>query len=166
MGKNNTCIAFTVFVLSLLTGSLHGQEIKRSTVSSTGTTVQSDDIKISQTVGQGSMHTIISADGVALRQGFQQPFTLRSGVSNREITITIFPNPNNGVFNFATSLGRDENFTYRILDANGKHIQSGSGEGHNLQVIRMPGETSAGTYLMHISTPEGYSGEAKIVVSH
>ena len=166
MKKKNTYSLLILSAITTLSSSLYGQEIKRSTTSAAGTTLQSDDLKLSQTVGQGSMHTVISTNGVALRQGFQQPLTLRSGVSNKEITITIFPNPNNGVFNFATSLGREEAFTYRILDATGKHIQSGSGEGHNLQVIHMPGETSAGTYIMHISTPDGYSGEAKIVVSH
>ena len=142
------------------------QEIQRSSINSSGSSVSSNNLYLSQSIGQSSVVGTKSSDQTAIRQGFQQPVTLSNGKVSKNIQLTIYPNPNHGTFYLTTNLERNEEYKFIIYDLNGKLITSGDGVGGIENKIELHDTTQAGSYYLTLTTEEGLSGQAKIIVTH
>ena len=70
-----------------------GQTILRSSINCLGNSSQNENILFRQSVGQPS-NTTTFANGITLRQGFQQPINLSVNIFQTEkINISLYPNP-------------------------------------------------------------------------
>ena len=77
-----------------------------------------------------------------------------------DLTITLFPNPSNGVFHFYTDLDANIEFHYYITDTKGTLVNIGSAAGSqtvNINISHM----ANGIYYLNIVTSKG-SGFFKI----
>lgn len=140
------------------------QSIKRSSIGSIGNSSNSKSIKLSQSIGQNSVHEKIENKGVILRQGFQQPESRTSNKVSNKIDMHIFPNPNEGNFTAILGLARDENFNYTITDSQGRIIQESVKTNTIENDFSFHASTQKGTYVLRITTKDGKFGQAKIVV--
>ena len=151
-------------ILLLLTSTVQSQEIRRSSISSAGNTSSKNGVYLSQSVGQSSVYRTSGNSETELRQGFQQPLELRSGNTSSIIYITLFPNPNQGIFEFATDLSRETSFTFTIVDMQGKLLADGKGQGGTIQQVQLPEGTVSGMYHLYIQTASKLSGSTEIQV--
>jgi len=168
MNKLGKLSGYSLLFINLffLSGILNAQEIKRSSINSAGNTSSNSGVYLSQTIGQSSVHQKATKDGVELRQGFQQPITLKGKNDSKTIQLLIYPNPNNGSFYLNTDLGRNSSFSFVIYDQNGKLMTEGNGIGGVEQLITMPNEPESGGYHLHLYTLDGMTGNTKIIVTH
>ena len=143
-----------------------GQEIQRSSINSAGSSSSSNNLYLSQSIGQPSVVGSLSTDKTLVRQGFQQPVLLSNGKVSKNIQLTIYPNPNHGTFYLSTNLGRNEAYHFIIYDLNGKLITSGDGIGGIENKVELNDATQSGSYYLNLTTEEGLSGQAKIIVTH
>ncbi len=160
-GLSGLCLLFTLLTISFG----YSQEIARSVISPYGTSGSTNGIYLSQTAGQASAYTTSGDDKTTLRQGFQQPLMLASGAESQLITITVYPNPNNGSFSFAADLPRDDTFAYSIHDGAGKDLYSGKGNGQEECFVTLSEATASGTYYIRVQTGK-LSGSTEIIVIH
>jgi hypothetical protein len=139
----------------------NSQTIGRSTISSFGSSNTNNGILIHQTVGQPALTTYeTQGDGFYLRQGFNQPLSLR--MKNNDLTIELFPNPNNGQFSFKLSKATDEEFNYVLYDMTGKLILEGNASGNQLVQLYVE-KVSAGVYHLQIAQ-EKRNASFKVII--
>ena len=158
-------VIITLFICLILNYSVHAQEIKRSSINSIGTSSSSENIRISQSVGQAGVTGTAVSNSTTMRQGFQQPFILTSENESREIQITVFPNPNNGEFTFLTNLDKQEHFSYQITDASGRIIRKDNGVGGQRVEVQLSSNTQSGAYTMFITTEKNWKGNTTIIIT-
>jgi hypothetical protein len=90
---------FLVIILGF-SFSIKAQKLIRWNVNSIGLSVKSDEIYLSQSIGQSSITGSNHNSENKLRHGFQQPFQLNSfNTITNHLNFRIFPNPSNGIFN-------------------------------------------------------------------
>ncbi|MEX1192571.1 MAG: T9SS type A sorting domain-containing protein [Brumimicrobium sp.] len=142
----------------------YGQHIKRSSLGSIGNTIESSGVKLSQSVGQNSVHEKIGKENIVLRQGFQQPMESSRSERSKIIDMHIFPNPNEGNFTAILDLPRDEEFNYTITDSQGRIVQENIKTNIIENNFSFHASTQKGTYILRITTTDGKFGQAKIVV--
>ena len=154
-----------LLLLCLLTlNQVFAQKIKRSVICPFGNSAKNKNLQLSQTVGQGSLHTVFSSDKIALRQGFQQPLT--SFVGNiKELKCFLYPNPNQGNFNLLTNLNSGENYTLTFYDNNGKSFLELNGIANERQHIEFPESITPGVYTLQMNTENGKNTTNKIVIT-
>jgi hypothetical protein len=145
--------------------SLSAQQLSHQVISSFGGSIIKNNLYLSQTAGQGSLHVQSQKEGVILHQGFEQALSLYTS-DNRYIAIKVrvFPNPNAGKFSIATNLERDITYDMALYDAMGKIVhrdQLGSGI---LQQVTLSNEVSPGAYTLCVTTEKGYTGTTKIII--
>lgn len=158
-------ISIALFICLMLNISVHAQEIKRSSINSIGTSRSSENIRISQSVGQAGVTGTAVSNSTTLRQGFQQPLILTSEDETREIQITVFPNPNNGEFTFLTNLADQEHFSYQIADAAGKILRKDNCVGGQRVEVQLASSTQSGAYTMFITTEKNWKGNTTIIIT-
>ncbi len=161
-----SCYSFLFVAAFFSSKDSFAQEIKRSSINSAGNTTSNSGIYLSQSIGQSSVYQKKSNDKTELRQGFQQPIVLRGENDSKTIQLLIYPNPNNGSFHLNTDLSRNSAFSFVIYDQNGKLLTDGNGVGGVEQLVTLPNQTESGNYHLHIFTPDGLSGNTKIIVTH
>lgn len=155
-----------LILVSLLQLTCQAQSISRSTISAFGGSVNRDGIYISQTAGQGSLHTQTQIDGILLQQGFEQESSLHAGCSRPDvIKVRVYPNPNNGHFSIAMELGRDVSYDMALFDAMGSIVHLEQLSSGIPQYVSLTSEVSPGSYTLRITTAEGFTGVCKIIVN-
>jgi hypothetical protein len=138
------------------------QEIVRSTIGSLGATMSNEQMLVQQTTGQPSATITATNDkGAFVRQGFQQPIYFEA-LSN-ELNATIFPNPNSGTFNFQVDLAPGIPFEYTLLDAQGRNILVGKGEGNLLQSVTIDKPTVGMYFLKMVSGNRSSSFKINVI---
>lgn len=121
--------------------------------------------QLSVSIGEPVTSTVTGA-GIALTQGFEQPWADVSTAitSPTDAAIMVFPNPvRHELF---VALGHAANGEhYHLLDASGKLVLQGRIEADR-QPISME-EVASGTYHLLLNTPEGTPLAAfRIIVNH
>lgn len=100
-----------------------GQSVERSVIASAGDYRSAGNISISWTLGETVIQTV-TAGSVMLTQGFQQPGSATNSLKELiKSSITVFPNPSNGLFkiNLAGFNDLDQLIIY-VYDAAGKQV--------------------------------------------
>ncbi len=100
-----------LIIIFLLHINASAQTLKRQSFSSLGASVYNEGVILRQTLGQPSNTYLFSSNGILLRQGFQQPFSIFQDIESQEpIEFIVFPNPTTGKINL--------NFNYPINNYN------------------------------------------------
>lgn len=139
------------------------QSIKRSSIGSIGTVVTSDEVRLSQSVGQSTVHETINNETIMLRQGFQQPNSDGYAYNSTSINVSVFPNPNEGKFTVSIRSAREENFTFRLVSISGQLIQSGLIE-QSVTQLNVIEKVNSGTYILQVYSEDGSSSHHKLVI--
>lgn len=104
--------------------------VKRETIASCGTSSFTSSLKVQSTVGQASIvSNETESDYLQLSQGFQKAASTKWKLD--DWSITVFPNPNSGVFSFTTTLPESQMFDFEIMDARGRIIYLNNGNGNS-----------------------------------
>jgi len=156
----------TILFLALICGysSTYAQKIVRSSFNAFGNVVENDGLKLSQTAGQSSNHSVFlsTSNGIELRQGFQQVNNNVVRAKGKGLQFTVFPNPNNGTFSVTFNERIDGELNYRLVDNQGRIYKDDkmTANGTNHFNFTLP----SGSYILQLNTPEGKSGIAKIII--
>jgi hypothetical protein len=128
--------------------ALHGQSLKTQAISCFGGSVRFDSkTTIQMIAGQPSNTTVVSDNGVVMRQGFLQPpgFFLEKAV----IHINIFPNPTSDFIQIAGEVMKGDEIS--IYDANGRTIEKQIIIDADA-IVKLPlASKNTGVYLLSIS---------------
>jgi hypothetical protein len=124
--------------------------IKRETIGSCGTSSFTSSLKVHSTVGQASIvSNETESDYLKVSQGFQK------AVSNKwdsnDWSISVFPNPNSGVFSFTTTLPASHSFNFEIMDARGRIIYRNKGTGDSTINVELK-TVLDGYYFLNVRT--------------
>jgi hypothetical protein len=137
---------YLLFITTISFTSVSSQNIIRTTVGSLGTSLTNETLVIQQTVGQPSAISFATAEnGACIRQGFHHPFYFIRETG--ELSVTVYPNPNNGDFSFQVGLGEDQQFNYHIINAEGKTILTKTGKGNQLVEVSLDNPANGMYYL-------------------
>lgn len=124
--------------------------IKRETIGSSGLSSVTTDFKIQATIGQSSLVSNETENNyLHISQGFQKAASGRQKF--QDWSIDVYPNPNNGSFNFSTTLPESESFDFEILDARGRLIYENSGFGGTMISVNLNGVFD-GYYFLKVQT--------------
>lgn len=151
-------LVFCCFLLFMHDG--YGQSIQRSSMNSWGASMQKGSLILSQTAGQSSTTQVFKNEKY-LRQGFQQSSNERMKADDWEIAL--FPNPNNGSFQFSVISG-EEDIRFKVTDTQGKLV-------HAETVMQNPQQTvninrlSEGMYFLIVRAADGSQKMKKFIVN-
>ena len=147
MIKKNQNIRY-IFILNIgflfcLIHSAHSQQIIRSSISSFGHSLKTENCIIQTTGGQSSLTDVTSNNGLYLRQGFNQPIE-KVLFKNETFQINVYPNPTTEYFQIQTN--PELMYSYNLFDQMGKIMTSKeNAKGSNLVNVK---DFSAGDYLL------------------
>ena len=159
------CYSVLILIVAMLSASEGwSQQLVRSTVSSFGSVVKNGEVYLSQTAGQGSLHTSFSSDELALRQGFQQPLS-RINLQKNTCSVSVFPNPNNGRFHVLLSPTENDPYTIALADVNGKLFMNLKAEDTRTQLIDFPSGVPSGIYFVQLRNSKGLCATEKLIVT-
>jgi hypothetical protein len=154
-----------LLILEILSASDgYSQQLVRSTVSSFGSVVRNGELYLSQTAGQGSLHTSSYSDELVLRQGFQQPTKNLNSQSN-SCLVSVFPNPNNGSFHFLTNTTENDPITIALVDVNGKSFMNLNAEESRTKFIDFSSRMPVGIYILQLHNSKGMCATEKLIVT-
>jgi hypothetical protein len=124
--------------------------IQRETIGSGGVSSTTFGFKIQTSVGQASIvSNETNNSNFHLSQGFQKATPRKKSLNEWEIVA--FPNPNNGTFNFTTTLPSNEKISFEVLDIQGKLIYTNEGLGGETSTINL-NKTADGLYFLKVKT--------------
>jgi hypothetical protein len=124
--------------------------IKRETIGSCGTSSFTSSLKVHSTVGQASIvSNETESDYLQLSQGFQKAASNKWKLD--DWSITVFPNPNSGVFGFTTTLPASQVFDFEIMDARGRIIYRNKGTGDSTINVELK-TVLDGYYFLNVRT--------------
>lgn len=124
--------------------------IKRETIGSCGTSSFTSNLKVHSTVGQASIvSNETNSDYLQLSQGFQKAASNKWDIY--DWSISVFPNPNSGVFSFTTTLPESHSFDFEILDARGRIIYRNKGNGNSTIEVDLK-TVLDGYYFLNVQT--------------
>ncbi|HRD52617.1 MAG TPA: T9SS type A sorting domain-containing protein [Flavobacteriales bacterium] len=149
----------SVFIVSCSFGTVSGQSVERAALASGGASLIGPSLQLHQTIGQ-AVFTTLSAPGLSLTQGFQQPYEdFTTGVDERvgqDEGLMVFPNPTNDILHVHGSASRVP-LTAHLVDAAGRscpvgmlHAPDADGE-MTLDLASL----AAGTYLLRLQDSSG-----------
>ena len=144
------CLLF--FLFYSLTGIAQDNSIrvKRETIGSGGTSSFTSSLKVQSTIGQASIvSNETNSDYLQLSQGFQKAASNKWNIN--DWSISVFPNPNSGTFNFTTTLPANEVFDFEILDARGRIIYHNKGNGNSTIEVELK-TVLDGYYFLNVQT--------------
>lgn len=148
-------------LLSLLTlgASLTatGQDASPDVVAASGGYGQTASFSVSWTLGETLSGTFVG-DDATISQGFQQNDLVITGledVTNKNITVFIYPNPVANELHFTLNKETNLSATATLFDEQGKALEVRS-EIRSKEVQTIPfAAYSAGSYFLRIDTEEG-----------
>ena len=144
--NNSLFITNIVFLVCLIQAS-YGQQIVRSTISSFGHSLKTENCSLQTTVGQSSLTNVTSNNGLYLRQGFNQPIE-KVLFKNEIFQINVYPNPTTDFFQIQTN--PEQSYSYSLFNQIGKIITSEENtKGTNLVNVK---DLSAGDYILVLSS--------------
>ncbi len=106
-----------------------GQSISNSVIASAGDFRTSTWGSLSATLGEAVVTPKVSATGMILLQGFQQPINSGVGISSLErgsSTVKLYPNPAQNELWIDLSIPLSTQITYRVYDMGGKEMMEGN----------------------------------------
>ncbi|MEX2484192.1 MAG: T9SS type A sorting domain-containing protein [Brumimicrobium sp.] len=156
--------AILIFTLTLCTSVVFSQKIERSSINSFGNTTKTDQVKLSQSVGQGTLTKKFFSQKLVLRQGFQQPQELNNISGGNAIDISVFPNPSNGTFQLNFEGMRKVDYEYWIMDNQGRVCYTSNGTNGGASTINMNENTQSGSYTLKVITSNEEVGVARLIV--
>ncbi|MCH8902780.1 MAG: T9SS type A sorting domain-containing protein [Bacteroidetes bacterium] len=124
----------------------------QSVVSSSGNYGQWQSGSITWTIGQGFYQTI-SNSANTLTQGFNQPLKQAIELVDKEIGITIYPNPTRSQLTIQTS-NNFSDLTFELLDIQGRILIVKSTTANSFVEMSMD-NVSTGLYFLKISDAQG-----------
>ena len=151
MIKKNQNIRY-IFILNIvflvcLIHSVHSQQITRSSISSFGHSLKTENCSIQTTGGQSSLTNVTSDNGLYLRQGFNQPIE-KVLFKNETFQINVYPNPTTEYFQIQTN--PEQIYSYNLFDQMGKLMMSKENvKGSNSVNVST---CSAGDYVLLLSS--------------
>jgi hypothetical protein len=152
---------FYLFLFLFCSLKTNSQTIGRASISAFGSSNSNNGILIHQTVGQSGLVTYeTKGDGFYLRQGFNQPLSLK--LKNNDLSIELFPNPNNGQFFFKLLNSFSESFDYSLYDMAGKLIFNGHAYSDQLVQVNV-GKICRGVYHLQI-VQEQLTASFKVII--
>jgi hypothetical protein len=124
--------------------------IKRETIGSCGTSSFTSSLKVHSTVGQASIvSNETEGDYLKVSQGFQKAASNKW--DSNDWSISVFPNPNAGVFSFTTTLPASHSFNFEIMDARGRIIYRNKGTGDSTINVELK-TVLDGYYFLNVRT--------------
>lgn len=163
---NKNLIKFPAFLVVLLfIQPALSQQLKRVSINTMGSVLSNESIALSQSVGQSSVVTKLTSNNTQLSQGFQQSNSSLLIGTDRKINVQLFPNPNDGAFQFMVTISRDEKFDYYIYDQVGRIISTGNAVGNSLHKVDISSKTISGSYHLKIKTADGSVGNSKLIIT-
>ena len=135
-----------VFLVCLIQ-SAHSQQIVRSSISSFGHSLKTENCSLQTTAGQSGLTNVTSNNGLYLRQGFNQPIE-KVLFKNETFQINVYPNPTTEYFQIQTN--PEQTYSYNLYDQMGKLIISKE----NVKGVNLVNVTtySAGDYVLVLSS--------------
>jgi hypothetical protein len=110
------------------------------------------------TVGQFNPISTITEAKFIVRQGFQQPIFSDRLLESKTVIInelSIFPNPNQGIFSLVVKLNFDQNYLFRLVDLNGRLVSSGHGHSNSALIVDDLRQKSPSVYFFQLFTNSG-----------
>lgn len=155
----------TLFIF--FTSILHSQSVRPDVIASAGDFFSNGSGQIQWTLGEVSVETYQNP-GHMLTQGFHQPFTVATGMTNfsDETSASVFPNPTNGSV-IIQALSLQGNYAVSLTDITGKLLQSDvlnfdAANSHTLYLDNY----SDGMYFITISQNNTFIQSIRIVKNH
>lgn len=126
------------------------QNIRRSSLNAFGSVMTHQGVSLSQSVGQSSIVGTSTQQETILKQGFQQS-NLLIGRSNAQHDLTIYPNPTTGTVQFRTTIERNTDVTYKIINSLGAICQEGSFTLYPGNKLQLDQQLTKGTYILLVT---------------
>ncbi|GEM_PF-5286696 len=142
-----------IFLLIVVLGNCDiglTQSIRRSSLNAFGSVMRHQGVSLSQSVGQSSIVGTSIQQETVVKQGFQQS-NLLIGRSNAQHDLTIYPNPTTGTIQFLTTIERNTDVTYKIINSLGAICQEGSFTLYPGNKLQLNQQLTKGTYTLQIS---------------
>jgi len=115
----------SLLFVSLVCNNLSAQSLSPTVVASSGGFFSSASGMLSETIGELAAVTTLTSAGNFLTQGFQQPSDFSTGIAiveSEDISLSVFPNPSEGLFNVVVHTAKDETLQLTLYDMLGKKI--------------------------------------------
>ncbi|MEX1193020.1 MAG: T9SS type A sorting domain-containing protein [Brumimicrobium sp.] len=156
--------AILIFTLTFCTSVALSQKIERSSINAFGNVTSTDQLKLSQSVGQAALTKKFFSKKLVLRQGFQQPKNLNNISGGNAIDISVFPNPSDGTFQLNFEGIRNVDFEYWIMDNQGRVCFTSKGTNGGASTINMNDNSQSGSYTLKVITSNEEVGVARLIV--
>ena len=159
----NLITTFVIFVI-IFESNLSAQSLTPTVVASSGGFFSNPSGMLSETVGELAAVTTLSSTNNFLTQGFQQPSDFSTGISTRvlqDFSLSVFPNPAEGLFNIVIQSDRNESLELSVYDMLGKKIirtEESIAAGRNIFRIDLT-QRIAGIYLLECLFTNSDNGE-------
>jgi hypothetical protein len=144
----NYFFSIGIFIFSIQV--FMAQYISRSSISALGFSSASEGTYLSQTIGQGSLHTSFERENCLLRQGFQQPISGIYETSNT-ITMSVYPNPTSDNLNIVIKTAKMSSCKVSLYDLHGITICMQDIMSNREQKLTLPSTLAPGTYIIKVS---------------
>lgn len=138
------------------------QAIMRASIGTFGSSNQAGEVFLQHAAGQPTLVGNEKNENIGLRQGFIQPIQFIE--EQNELDVTLFPNPNQGVFSFTVNQETNESFSYLLFDQKGKLLLQSEAPSNQLIPISIENPTT-GMYHLKVSSGSRFSS-FKINVIH
>jgi hypothetical protein len=136
--------------------SVYGQSLHHQMLSAQGTsTILSNGVFVSQTIGQQSVIGNYTKNGVTYGQGFQQSVWskyIKSSAANTITTVT-YPNPFISAINFQFSQPIKETISVALFDIRGRLVYTEDKKAADIILTLELPNLASSNYLVRLSSP-------------
>lgn len=155
-------LTLTVLTISTMAFS---QAISRQSINSLGASTIINNVIIEQSVGQPYQSAIIESDDLQVRPGFIQSrfYNIKELMDDKEIDITVFPNPATESFTVKTDEHFDE-VTIQVSGVTGNVLEHITLKDFQNKQINCSG-WSNGTYFITVLTNDGRRNNSKLIIT-
>lgn len=143
----------SLFIVVLGNSQLgYTQSLQRSSINAFGSVIKHQGVSLSQSLGQSSIVGNSIQQETIVKQGFQQSYLLKECTKNKpKHELTIYPNPTNGTIQFHTTIEKNTEVTYKIINSLGAICQKGSFTIHTGNKLQLDQQLAEGTYILLIT---------------
>lgn len=145
--QNHLLTLLSTFIIMCIVKSAHSQQMVRSSISSFGNSLTTENCTIQTTGGQSGLTNVSTNNGLYLRQGFNQPIE-KVLFKNEIFQINVYPNPTTEYFQIQTNA--EQTYSYNLFDQMGRLMTSKENvKGSYLVSVK---DYSAGDYILVFSS--------------